>query len=137
VGSKAAALPTPRARGRRSVLSLARLGAPFDRLRAQTQRVLMALHVARLTRLALDDDSTTVLALDHRLNLAATRLTFGSSTLGAPDAHRRRAVRQLLVVHAGILHERWGRVASRTPRASSGAATTRPALTLRPVLAAG
>jgi hypothetical protein len=77
----------------------ARLGARFDSLRAQTQRALMALLVARSTRLALDDCSTTVLALDHRLNLAAARLTFGSSTLGAPDADRLRAVGQLLVVH--------------------------------------
>lgn len=79
----------------------ASVGARFDRLRAQTQRVLMALHVARPTRLALNDHTATVLALNQRLYLGAARLTFGSSTSGAPHAERCRAGRPLLVVHRG------------------------------------
>lgn len=79
----------------------ASVGARFDRLRAQTQRVLMALHVARPTRLALNDHTATVLAPNQRLYLGAARLTFGSSTSGAPHAERCRAGRPLLVVHRG------------------------------------
>jgi len=76
--------------------------ARLENLRAQTQRVLMALLVARSTRLALDGRSTAVLGLDHRLNLGAARLSFGRSTAREPDLHRRRAVRLLLVVRHAL-----------------------------------
>jgi hypothetical protein len=51
--------------------------------------VLIAFNVQRATRLTLNDHIATVLALNPLLNLTAARLTLGSSTLRAPDAHRR------------------------------------------------